>query len=184
MFSFRSGKYQLPTLAPVPCHISDASITSPAEIATPCVIVKMYNLNTTSISNTLFLKLTITNNGLAPINLSDLKIRYYYTVNGEQPQNLYCDFASVGDNNITSNFVKLSTPETDADYYVEIGFEAAAGILQAGASTKIVARIAKSDWSNYIQDDDYSFNPTASTYFEWNKCTAYISGTLQYGIAP
>lgn len=78
----------------------------------------------------------------------------------------------------------MTTPKTGADYYLEIGFTSAAGNLAPGASIDIQTRIAKSDWTNYTQTDDYSFNATATTYGDWTKITGYFSGGLMWGIEP
>jgi len=56
--------------------------------------------------------------------------------------------------------------------------------LAAGANTVIQTRVAKSDWSNYTQTDDYSFNSTGTTYADWTKVTGYVSGALAWGTEP
>ncbi|WP_252891755.1 hypothetical protein [Thermoclostridium stercorarium] len=54
----------------------------------------------------------------------------------------------------------------------------------SGASIEVQGRFSKIDWTDYTQTNDYSFNPTASSYVDFNKITAYISGNLVYGIEP
>jgi len=126
----------------------------------------------------------ISNTGNTSIPLSEVKIRYYYTVDGDIAQNFWCDWSSVGSNNVIGTFVKMDTPKTGADYYLEISFTSQAGDLAPGASIEVQGRFAKSDWTNYTQTDDYSFNPTATYYADFNKITAYVSGNLVFGIEP
>lgn len=146
--------------------------------------VQMYNGNTTPQMNGIMPRFKVFNTGSESINLSDVKIRYYYTIDGEKEQNFWCDWSSIGSNNITGTFVKLSTPKDGADYYLEIGFSQCAGQLKAGESIEIHGRFAKSDWTNYNQSDDYSFSGLQSNYEDWSKVTAYIHDDLKWGIEP
>ncbi len=49
-----------------------------------------------------------------------------------------------------------------ADYYLEMGFNEASGTLSAGKSMELQVRFSKSDWTNYIQTDDYSYQGTGT----------------------
>jgi len=165
------------------------STTTPISTPTPTSItggvkVQMFNGTTTGTTTALTPKLKLINTGTTAVNLSNVTIRYYYTIDGERTQNFNCDWATAGNNNITSKFVKMTTAKTGADYYLEIGFTSSAGTLQPGASTEIQTRFIKSDWTNYTQTGDYSFNSSATGYVDWNKTTAYINGSLKFGIEP
>ena len=96
------------------------------------------------------------------------------------------DYAVIGCANTTRKYVKLNQAVTGADGYVEIGFTASAGDLvkSAGNTGEIQLRIAKSDWSNYTQTGDYSFDPTKTAYADWNKVTLYYQGALAWGVEP
>lgn len=160
----------IPTATPVP--------------TTGAIKVQFYNQNTAATSNQLYLNIRLANPGTAAVILSDVKIRYYYTIDGVKPQNFYCDWAQAGGANVTGAFATMGTAVTGADTYVEIGFTSGAGNLAAGGDTIVQARVAKSDWTNYNQTNDYSFNASATTFMDWPKVTAYISGTLQWGTEP
>ncbi len=84
-------------------------------VAKGSIKIQMYNANTSAQSGSLSPKFKIYNNGTTNVKLSDVKIRYYYTINGEIDQNFWCDWSSVGSSNITGTFVKLSAPKKDAD---------------------------------------------------------------------
>lgn len=86
------------------------------------------------------------------------------------------DWAPIGAENIQRAF-------TDA--YVELSFTAAAGSISAGGETgEIQLRMAKSDWSNFNEADDYSFDPTKTAYADWDKVTLYLDDSLVWGVEP
>ena len=143
--------------------------------------LQMVNGTKTAQINTINPRFKLINTGDAAIDLSAVKMRYYYTIDGEKAQQFWCDWSQAGSADVTGTFIKMPTPVTGADHYLEVGFTSAAGTLAVGQGIDIHARIAKSDWTNYDQSDDYSFNKDASDYEDWAKVTAYISGTLQWG---
>ncbi|NMB33667.1 MAG: hypothetical protein GX992_05460 [Clostridium sp.] len=110
------------------------------------------------------------------LKLSDVKIRYFYTIDSEDTQNFACDWCSIGDIGTTGQFVKLTPPRNGADHYVEIGFTDNRAILAPNGSMDIRVRVWKTDWSNYILDNDYSSNSS--------QVAVYISGQLVFGSEP
>nr|WP_261764487.1 glycosyl hydrolase [Paenibacillus xylanexedens] len=146
--------------------------------------IQAYNGNTSASTNGIAPKFKLINSGNTAIHLSDVKVRYYYTIDGEQAQTFWSDWASVGSANVTSTFVKLDTPVTGADYYVELGFTSNAGVLNPGESAEIQARFSKNNWSNYNQSDDYSFMATGNQYANHSKITGYVSDQLVWGVEP
>jgi len=146
--------------------------------------IQMYNGNTSASSNTIAPQIKLVNTGTTALELSTVKLRYYYTADTNQAQSFWCDWSTVGSANVTGTFVTMPTPTEDADTYFEIGFASSAGTLASGAAAEIQIRIARTDWSSYTQTGDYSFNPTSSAYIDWTKMTGYVNGTLQWGIEP
>ncbi len=146
--------------------------------------IQEFNGSTAAAVNTLNPRLKFINTDTAPIQLSKVKIRYYYTIDSEKEQSFTCDWSTVGAANITGTFIKMPTAKTGADYYLEISFSSGAGSLAAGQSIEIQTRINKTDWSNYTQTGDYSFNAAATAYVDWIKITAYQSGNLMWGVEP
>lgn len=163
-----------PTVTPTPTPIPPIG----------AIKVQFYNQETSAIGNQIYANFKLVNNGTSAITLSKVKIRYYYTIDGVKPQNFWCDYSPVGNQNITGTFVSISPAKTGADTYLEVGFTSGAGNLAAGAGIVIQTRTAKNDWSNYTHTNDYSFNSSAITYVDWTKVTGYLSGVLQWGTEP
>lgn len=130
--------------------------------------------------------LQIVNTGSAPVALSKVTVRYWFTNNGTQSVSYWCDWAQIGSANLTGTFKTVSPARTKADRYLEIGFKTSAGNLSAGGSTgEIQSRFSKSDWTNFTQTDDASYDPTkATSYADWNKVTVYYEGALVWGVEP
>lgn len=127
----------------------------------------------------------IVNTGTASVDLSDVKIRYYYTIDGDKPQEFHCDYAVVGSGNVSGRFVKLDAAATGADYYLEISFGTGAGSLAPGAdSGEIQVRVNKTDWSNYNESDDYSYSGTQINFADWDKATLHLGNNLVWGSEP
>ncbi|RCX18767.1 cellulose binding domain-containing protein [Anaerobacterium chartisolvens] len=152
--------------------------------AAPSISLQMYNSNTSPQSNTISLNIKICNIGTAPINKSDLAIRYYYTVDEEKQQSFWCDWSDSGSSNVYGSFIKMASEQPGADCYLEIGFKSGSGVLAPGDSTEIKCRATKNDWTNYDQSDDYSFNPAGSGYSDWDRTSAYCAGGLLWGNEP
>ncbi|MDQ2084817.1 cohesin domain-containing protein, partial [Herbivorax sp. ANBcel31] len=153
--------------------------------------VEFFNSITTVDSNSISPQFRLVNTGSSQINLADVTLRYYYTVDGDQSQTFWCDHAAkVGDqyealtSDVSGSFERMSNSTSDADYYLEISFSSSAGSLEANRPVEIQGRFAKDDWSNYNQSNDYSFNANASSFTEWDKVTAYIDGQLVWGVEP
>lgn len=174
---FEMNKGTNPVLA---VTIKDSSVVTP----TGNIKLQMFNGNSSATTNGIAPRIKLINTGTTAINLSDVKIRYYYTINGEKDQAFWCDYSTIGSSNVNGTFVKMSTPKTNADYYLEFSFKSAAGTLNAGQSIEVQGRFSKVDWTNYTQTDDYSFGDSNSSYADWNKTTVYISDVLVWGVVP
>lgn len=146
--------------------------------------VAMFNGNTSGQTNGISPRIRLFNTGDKNVKLSEVKLRYYYTIDGEKDQNFWCDWSTVGSSNVVGTFVKLPVSKGDADYYLEIGFKPEAGELAAGASIEVQVRFSKTDWSNYTQTGDYSFAGANNNYIDWSKTTGYISNSLKWGVEP
>lgn len=171
------------TPTPTPTASNNATPT-PTQTASSSLQIEFFNPDKSATINQIGMNFRIKNTGTTPVNLANVKVRYYYTIDGEKPQSFWCDYSNIGSSKITSQYVKLSVPVTGSDGYMEIGFTSDAGNLAAGSSVDIYSRIAKNDWSSYTQTNDYSFNSQATSFVSWNKTPAYISGSKVWGNEP
>jgi hypothetical protein len=129
--------------------------------------------------------LNLINTGTTTLQYSDLKIRYWFTPDSTSPVVFRCDWAPMGCANLTGTIVKLPTALPGAEYYLEVGFTAAAGSMAPGVqSGTIQISFHKSDWSVFNENDDYSYDPTKSVLTSWNKIVVYYAGAKVFGIEP
>ncbi|WP_155988014.1 cellulose binding domain-containing protein [Gorillibacterium massiliense] len=152
----------------------------------PGSLVVQYKLsNSNATDNQIYATFNIKNTGTTAVSLNNLKLRYYFTKDTSSNLNFWCDYAQVGSGNVSNSFVTVSPAKTGADTYAELSFASGAGSIAAGGqSGEIQIRIAKADWSNFIETNDYSFDGTKTTFADWNKVTLYQSGVLAWGLEP
>lgn len=140
-------------------------------------------------SNTISINIQITNMDMEPIDLSGLKIRYYYTNEGNKSQSFWCDYALIRNpftsiaSKVVGSFNSFSPSTTNADTYLEVSFASDTGVINQGQIVEIQSRLAKVDWSNYDQSNDYSFDANSS-YAQSNKITIYMNDVLISGTEP
>jgi cellulose 1,4-beta-cellobiosidase len=129
--------------------------------------------------------LQLVNTGAASVPLSEVTIRYWFTNDGSAGANYWCDWAQLGTANLAGTVRTVSPARVGADRYLEISFKTTAGSLAAGASTgEIQSRFSKSDWTNFSQTNDASFDASRTSYADWTKVTVYRNGTLVWGTEP
>ena len=140
--------------------------------------------NTSASSNAIKPNFQIYNTGTTTINLSDIKVRYYYTDDLKKSQNASVYWVSSGISTLTNKIVKMETQKTNADSYDEFGFTSGAGTLAPGKCVEIHGVLNYTDWANYTQTNDYSFNGSATSYIDNTKFTGYINNNLAWGNEP
>ncbi|WP_328891401.1 glycoside hydrolase family 48 protein [Streptomyces sp. NBC_00316] len=152
---------------------------------TGAVKVQYKNTDSSATDNQIRLGLQIVNTGSAPVDLSTVKVRYWFSSEtGASTFSTYCDYAALGSSNISHTVVTVSSPKTGADHYLEVGFTGGAGSLAAGASTgEVQLRLNKSDWSNFNEADDYS-RATNTAYADAPRLAAYVGSALAWGVEP
>ncbi|WP_339127780.1 glycoside hydrolase family 6 protein [Streptomyces sp. f51] len=127
--------------------------------------------------------LKLVNGGTGAVDLSKVTVRYWFT--GESTSagyQTFCDWAQLGCSTVKTSVSAVSPSRTGADHYLEVGFTS--GSLAAGAdSGELQLRMAKADWSNFNESDDYSRGANTA-YADATKVTVYVSGALVWGTEP
>ncbi len=128
--------------------------------------------------------LNIVNNGSSALPLSEVAIRYYYTIepNGSQSEIFHCDYAMIDCANVVGAF--KTTTGTNADHYLEITFTGGNMVNAGATSGEIQARYNKSDYATYDETNDYSYDPTKTAFATWDRVTLYHNGVLVWGVEP
>ncbi|MFD8003534.1 cellulose binding domain-containing protein [Streptomyces mirabilis] len=128
----------------------------------------------------------VKNTGSTTVQLANVKIRYYFKADSAGASYRFaCSWAVKGCANVTGTFGTLANPTATADRYLEIGFTSGAGTLTPGADTgDMQLRFYQSTWQSLNQSDDYSFGASQTSYADWSKVTAQLSGTTLWGQAP
>ena len=88
----------------------------------PRARLRMFNADRRDNINSINPRFELIHAGTAPIKLSDVKIRYYFKVEGTESLNFWCDWASIGKENVAGTFMRLEAPKKGADYCLDIGF--------------------------------------------------------------
>ena len=166
-------------------HSDNVNVKSVPQVPTPTptptpvpVNVRVEYLcgETARITDQIRFHLNIRNYSSNNYSLSEMKIRYYFTPDGTAELNYIVDYAVLGSSNITGVF------HSD---FLELGFTPGAGTLAAGGETgQIQVRIYKNDWSDFDQNNDYSFNPSMTLPAENEKIPCFFQENLIWGDLP
>jgi hypothetical protein len=151
-------------------------------------------LNPSPQPNNIAQDLHLINTGVAAVDLTSVKIHYYYTADGDTFPVFVCDYAGyvtgmagLSSSNVMGAFVSLGANATPyADTFLEISFTSQS--LSPGSSAAVNFRIHNgNNYSvNYNQSNDWSnLSPmSAMSYVDAPYITAYLNGTLAWGIEP
>ena len=144
------------------------------------VLYSSANIN--PIINSIQHNLQLINTSAQSIKLSDVKLRYWYTNETKKDQVAQIYWSNKGAQNITTQFSTVNDYE-NADTYLELGFLDAAGFIAPGETVEIKLGINAKDWSNYNQENDYSFQGNRE-WQENQRYTGYIGGICVWGREP
>lgn len=150
--------------------------------------IEFYNSVKEERSDSLNLCFKITNKGNTQIGLSKIKLRYYFDDDGVSPIGMNPDYAHNNYAHIPNDRIIYSANDIispDANKYIEIGFNTAAGILAPDTSAGINLRVWDGDYNQkFDQTNDYSFCAKNTTYAPWDKIALYVDDTCVSGIEP
>jgi hypothetical protein len=126
----------------------------------------------------------IVNGGATTVDLSNITIRYWYTIEaGSTTHQLHCDWAMLDCATITPVGSFAPASGMNADHYLEISF-GGGSVAAGGDSGPIQLRFNKDDWSLFDETNDYSWDATKTMFAAWDKVTAYSGGRLIWGTEP
>ncbi|RYF55675.1 MAG: hypothetical protein EOO39_37715, partial [Cytophagaceae bacterium] len=103
-------------------------------------------------------RVELRNTGNVALPVAGLKLRYYFTSDNNQAANVYVDYADIGAGNVQARVVRLASPVSGADSYVELSFPGNSSQLNALSSLGAIDfRLVRSDNGLFDQTNDYSY---------------------------
>ena len=168
-------------LAAKPAVTSPPPVTKPEAVAG---LVAQYRCSGPKADdNQIRATLQIVSREAAAVPLREISLRYWFTGEGIEEFQQWCDYAALDARNVTLAVRKLDEPVTGADHVIEVGFKE--GSLEPGRSTgDIQVRVAASDWSGFDQSGDHSFDAAATTLADASRITLHRDGKTIWGIEP
>jgi hypothetical protein len=125
----------------------------------------------------------IVNGGTSSVPYASLSIRYFLTAEGNPPLVFECDYATLGCGNLQGAFSTWTG--TNADHDFELTFKAGLPDLAPGTdSGEMQPRLHNQDYSLLTQGNDYSFDPTKTSFTTSTQVTLYQNGVLVWGTEP
>ncbi len=160
------------------CFSEEATITAPD------LIVEYRNGDRNRpANNKVAPELRLVNVSDVPVGIDDITVRYWFTAENVAPLNFFVDYAALGTNDVSGSFTQLPTPREGADHYLEVSFDTDYQVPANGNSGDIKTRIAKANWTNFDEADDYSYADVRN-YVSTDRITVYRNGTLIWGREP
>ncbi|RYF75111.1 MAG: hypothetical protein EOO39_07435 [Cytophagaceae bacterium] len=130
-------------------------------------------------------RVELRNTGNIVLPVAGLKLRYYFTSDNGQAANVYVDYADIGAANVMARVVRLASPVTGADSYVELSFSGNTMQLNALSSLGAIDfRLVRSDNGLFDQNNDYSYGANYGNVGLNNRIAAYLNNQLIFGTPP
>ncbi len=171
------------TFTPVPPTATNTPVSTGTGVMTLFFLAGVTNDST----NSPHPQIEVRNTGTGLLSLNNVEVRYWFNCDctGQSIQS-WVDWAglmptgsTVTADVLTSAVATTLGGQTD---YVSYKFTGNL-VLQPGQSIQVQSRFNKSDFSNMLQDNDWSYTPTAS-FIQWAKITGYLNGSLVWGQQP
>ncbi|MCX4822887.1 hydrolase [Streptomyces sp. NBC_01142] len=126
--------------------------------------------------------LEVINTSKKDVALSDVTLRYYFTVEDSSEYGSNCVQTHVGCSNITVKIGTVAGPTQADSRYVQIGFTPGAGSLAPGETSQgIGLQLYRLDHKKLDQANDRSYNAEKTHYAPSKLVTAYLRGGLVWG---
>ena len=128
----------------------------------------------------------VINTGSTAVNLNTVEVRYWLNYDATAATiQAWVDWAGKNNGVSMTNNVQVSMVQTTKGgqtHYMSVKFTGNV-TLNPNEYVEVQARFNKSDWSQMVQSNDWSYLNTQS-WTDWNKVTAYVNGGLVYGNEP
>ncbi|MBD8489520.1 T9SS type A sorting domain-containing protein [Echinicola sp. CAU 1574] len=145
---------------------------------------KVYLKHHSSSHNTLKKSFNLVNDGNVPLEYEGLSFRYWFTKDGEGTLGLKVDYAALGKQNIQGTFMEVSGDHEGADHYLSLQIDESIDKLPPLSETgQISIRITKSNWADFVMENDYS-NSSETDWVLEDHVTVYYYGKLIFGEEP
>jgi cellulose 1,4-beta-cellobiosidase len=173
-------------ILPTVCADDDAGVADEDAGARDCVVMGDLELqykaaDTNAADNAIKPHFNLVNTGKQSVDLGQITIRYWFADSDPAALVFWCDYAQIGCATIHGAFA--TSDRTGGDHILEVTFTS--GTLAPGAATgEIQTRFNHEGWTLFDETDDYSFDPSKTTFTNWYKVTLYQRTTLIWGQEP
>lgn len=147
------GNNNNPTTQPQQPSVPSVNVSDKGEVS-----VELSQSATSGNGNSIAFTLKIKNTGSTGIDLSKLTADYFFTKDGADSLNFWCDYADISGStyqactdSVSGTFSSASKDNADTKCTMT-----ASGVLAGGDTLQIQVRITKSDWSEFNLGNDYS----------------------------
>ena len=147
----------------VTCDPITLTVKQPVNPASAASLVMEVTGKGNDAETTIQRKYVIRNTGSKPVDLSKVKVRYYFTKDSNGEQRFYCDAAGMqldgapwyyrAADCVEGKFVTIS----GNDCYMEMSFSDLEYELQPGKDISLDTRFANDSWATMDQTNDYSY---------------------------
>ena len=173
---------------PVPTNTPIVPTATPTVFSgSGALTVYLLSAVTTNSTNSPHPQIEVVNTGTTALNLNNVEVRYWFNCDctGQSVQT-WVDWAGLvpAGTSVTGNIQTTAVPTSLGGQTNYISYKFTGGlVLQPGQKIEIQSRFNLSDWSNMLQNNDWSY--AAYTAFTTSsKTTGYINGTLMWGNEP
>jgi len=134
--------------------------------------------------------LEVFNRSNQTIDLSDVTVRYWYTMEFGEPQYLECFHAvqplQCNDIVTAGSFESVAAPLVNADTYLVLSFTEGTPqqLIPNGSSGEFKVSIRSETYQNYNELNDHSYGNITTQLQQWPAVTAYYQGQLAWGDEP
>jgi hypothetical protein len=135
----------------------------------------------------------VKNNGSVPVQVSELKLRYYFTDEVKKPPQIMINWSHVcAPGNcghtltVTSAAMPNVPPASSADTYIEFGFSSGRTSLGSGDSADFTFQMQGPNPATdvYMQTNDYSFDASKTAVSAWPNIVLLQNGNVAWGTPP